>query len=208
MEDELEKEEPIVNSDKIYDLLYFYKVPLIFALLAIFLLGGALLIWRSNNQSAKISFSQEEGATTSSKIKADIEGAIVRPGVYELMSGSRIQDLLIMAGGLLANADREWVDKNLNQAAKIVDGAKIYIPKTVAQGELGGQSVLGDKKIGDLISVNSASLSELDTLPGVGPVTAQKIIDNRPYQTLEELVNKKAVGQSVFEKIKSKISLY
>ena len=59
-----------------------------------------------------------------------------------------------------------------------------------------------------LININSASESELDTLTGVGPVTIGKIIDNRPYNTLEELVSKKAVSKSVFEKIKDSISLY
>lgn len=58
-----------------------------------------------------------------------------------------------------------------------------------------------------LISINSASQFELELLPGVGPVTAQKIIDNRPYETLEELVIKKAVGQKLFEKIKQYVSL-
>jgi competence protein ComEA len=59
----------------------------------------------------------------------------------------------------------------------------------------------------NLISINDATVNELDTLPGIGPVTAQKIIDNRPYQVLEELLTKKAVGKSVYSKIISLISL-
>ncbi|MBI4999740.1 ComEA family DNA-binding protein [Candidatus Gottesmanbacteria bacterium] len=198
-----EKEEQIINIEKIQDLLSFYKIPLIFALLGVFLLGGAVVLWQSQRQTARITFTQE--ATESAMIKADIEGAIVNPGVYQLLSGSRIQDLLIVAGGLAGDADREWVNKNLNLAAKVLDGGKIYVPKTGEIGELGG---LGSEKITGKISLNSASPSELDTLPGVGPVTAQKIIDNRPYQTTEELLSKKIVGKSTFEKIKDKISTY
>lgn len=204
---DVDGEERIINTDKIYDLLSFYKIPLVFALLAVFFFGGALIIWQLNNKSARVIFTQEESASTSSKIKADIEGAVARPGVYELASGSRVQDLLISAGGLAAGADREWLAKNLNQAAKLIDGGKIYIP-TVNQNKKGDIGIGNQELVNKQISINSASLNELDTLPGVGPVTAQKIIDNRPYQTLEELVSKKAVGQSVFEKIKDKITLY
>ncbi|MBI2404837.1 helix-hairpin-helix domain-containing protein [Candidatus Gottesmanbacteria bacterium] len=57
------------------------------------------------------------------------------------------------------------------------------------------------------VNINTASQNELESLPGVGPVTAKKIIDNRPYQTLEELVSKKAVGNALFEKIKGSLSL-
>lgn len=208
---EPEAEEKIVNTDKIYELLSFYKIPLIFTLLAIFLLGGTLILWQSGSQSAKITFTQEESATSSAKIKVDIEGAVARPGVYELTSGSRIQDLLIAAGGLGAGADREWVAKNLNLAAKVVDGGKVYIP---AKGEVGSitssKSTTGITGLstGGLVNINAASQTELEALPAVGPVTAQKIIDSRPYQTIEELVSRKIVGKSTFEKIKDKISTY
>lgn len=206
-----EKEEQIINIEKIQDILSFYKIPLVFALLGVFLSGGALIFWQSSKESAGIIFTQE--ATESAKIKADIEGSIVNPGVYELVSGSRIQDLLIRAGGLAVEADRDWLSKNLNLAAKLVDGAKVYIPRVneVRSGrwEAGsGSGTVGGTSVAAMVNINTAGLGELDTLPGIGPVTAQKIIDNRPYQTLEELVSKKAVGQAVFEKIKDKISLY
>lgn len=58
------------------------------------------------------------------------------------------------------------------------------------------------------ININQASESELDALPGIGPVTAQKIISNRPYQSVEDLLNKKAVGASEFAKIKDQMSVY
>lgn len=198
------EEEKIINTDKIYDFLYFYKIPLIFAVLAVFLLGGAFALWRlERKNSGNIIFSEETSSSASAKIKADIEGAVVKPGVYELVSGSRIQDLLIEAGGLGSEADREWLGKNLNLAAKLVDGGKIYIPTKNTTNNTNTTNTTNN-----LISVNAASLAQLAQLPGIGPAIAQKIIDNRPYQTLDELVSKKAVAASIFEKIKDKISLY
>lgn len=206
-----EKEEKILDTDKIYDLLNFYKMPLILIFLAILLIGAGVLSWQSSQKAAKITFSGEGEiagvASESAKIKADIEGAVVKPGVYELDSGSRISDLLILAGGLANSADRTWVEKNLNLAGKVIDGGKIYIQK-IGEETKGVNETKGTKETnGGLIKINSASLAQLDTLPGVGVSTAQKIINGRPYQTLEELVQRKIVGQSVFEKIKDLIGL-
>ncbi len=189
----------------IQELIVSYRIPLVFLILAVLLIGGVFLLWQSNKKSAAINFTDGDikSASISSKIKADIEGFVVRPGVYELPSGSRIQDLLVVAGGLGAAADREWVAKSLNQAAKLTDGAKIYIPDKNTSNNINTANTANS-----LININSASLSELDQLSGVGPVTAQKIIDGRPYQTIEELVTKKIIGSSVFDKIKDKITLY
>ena len=94
---------------------------------------------------------------------------------------------------------------------KLVDGAKIYIPKigeNIIEQNIGtqGQTSTGVSAVG-LISVNTASQAELEVLPGIGPVTATKIISNRSYQTLEELVTKKAMSQSLFNKLKEQLSL-
>lgn len=142
----------------------------------------------------------------STKIVVDIEGAVVHPGMYNLASTSRVQDAIAIAGGLSTKADRGQVAKQMNLAAKLSDGMKLYIPfvgETAAAAA--GQSIAGVSSVS--VSVNSASASELDSLPGVGPVTAQKIISSRPYSALDDLVSKKAVSQSVFEKIKDQISL-
>lgn len=210
-----EKEEKIVDTDKIYDLLNFYKLPLILTFLSILLVGGGLLSWQSSEKTAKITFSgEEEGdvlVSQSAKIKADIEGAVVNRGVYELDFGSRISDLLILAGGLAGGADRTWIEKNLNLAAKVLDGGKTYIPRIDEMGsgkwEAGSGSGIRGGSETAMISINSASLAQLDSLPGVGPATGQKIIDGRPYQTIDELLQRKIVGQSVFEKIKGQIGL-
>jgi len=143
-------------------------------------------------------------------IIVDVEGAVLNPGVHHVASDSRIFDALIKAGGLGVNADRNWVTKNLNLAAKLADGAKIYIPRI---GETEAESIKGIKSIKgvnveDQVNINTASEQSLDSLPGVGPVTAQKIINGRPYSSIDELLSKKIVGSKVFEQIKEKISVY
>jgi competence protein ComEA len=143
-------------------------------------------------------------------IAVDVEGAVMKPGVYKLKSDSRIQDALIAAGGMNEEADREKVAKGLNLASKVRDGAKIYIPangeEVVASGGSGESMVMGDSA-SEMININSASSSELEALPGIGKVTAEKIVDNRPYRSIQDLVDKKVVGKSVFDKIKDKVGI-
>lgn len=197
--------------DRISEIIRLYKVPLILGGLSVLAIGTSLvLLVKSIQTTTPIEFSGDQVATGSalgaSIIKVDIEGAVVNPGLYSLPEGSRVEDGITAAGGLMADADYEYVAKTLNRAMRLVDGAKVFFPTSESNQSMGSVS-LQTEEVSSLISVNTASESQLDTLPGVGPVTAKKIIDNRPYQTLEELVSKKAVGQSVFEKIKNQISI-
>ena len=143
----------------------------------------------------------------STKLMIDIEGAVERPGVYELKNGDRISDVLVICGGLNKDADRQWVEKNINRAEKLRDGMKIYIPKTGEQLQ-----VTSDKgKQGGLISINTATIDELDKLSGVGPSMAQKIIDYREknggFMNVEEIKLVAGIGEKMYEKIKDQISL-
>jgi len=191
-------------------------LPLVFGFAGLILLGYGLIgLLGSSQDSDDVVFEKADSRENSNQIAnlvVDVEGAVVSPGVYSLPKESRIKDALIASGGVSGDADRLWVSKNLNLALKISDGAKIYIPfegekqsSPALSGSAGGSSTVG---IGGSININSASEKELDTLPGVGPVTAQKIIDNRPYQALEELISKKVVSSKVFDNIKDKIALY
>lgn len=136
------------------------------------------------------------------ELLVDVSGAVEKPGVHALPVKSRVQDALIAAGGLSSEADRTQISKSINLAQMITDGMKIYVP---VKGEVINSQVMGISS--GAISINSAPESELDKLPGIGPVTAQKIVSLRPYSSIDELLSKKAVSSSVFEKIKDKISL-
>jgi competence protein ComEA len=146
---------------------------------------------------------QDESMTDSQadeeRIMVDVAGAVVQPGVYNLPFDARLKDALSAAKGLTQQADLEYVSRTFNQAKKLADGEKIYIP---AVGEASTESSAST------ININSASLDALDALPGIGQVTAQKIIDSRPYSTVDELVDRKIISQSTFTKIKEAVSVY
>ncbi len=185
--------------------------------LILFIYGLIALLGSASNKS-DLTFEPAKPALDSAQVNTqniviDVEGAVVKPGVYSLNQGARVQDALVLALGLSEKADRNWVEKNLNLAAKLSDGAKIYIPRlgeiqnsavNAVLGVSSGTDIVGSSA---LINVNTASGAELDTLPGVGPVTAQKIINNRPYATVDELLSKKSVNSKVFSQIKDKVSV-
>ena len=159
------------------------------------------------NESGKNATSS--GVQPTKNISVDVEGAVMSPGVYNVSYNSRIKDGVVAAGGLSVSADRNWISKNLNMAQKIADGAKIYIPKTgenVKEGINVGTST--ENLSNGQINVNAASIQDLDRLSGVGIVTAQKIIDARPYSTIDELLSKKILSKKVFDQIKGKITIY
>jgi len=163
-------------------------------------LGGGLLVFK-NSPSDDIQIISSDSNLAASGVVVHVDGAVGSPGVYSLGPEARVMDAVTAAGGLTADAD----GSRINLAAKVADGQKVYIPAvgeqvTSDKGQVTGQS--------SLININTAGESELDKLPGVGPVTAQKIIASRPYSSLEDLLTKKVVGSSTFEKIKDLISVY
>lgn len=197
------------------------------ALLGLLLVGVGLVFTKaSRQQETGIEIlPAEEGEVTGSSEKSslfvDIAGAVINPGVYELPRESRINDLLVAAGGLSSEADREWVEANLNRAQELTDGVKVYIPSrreaesetTIKSGVVaGGQKYFGvlEQKTG-LVNINTASQNELDSLPGIGPAYAQRIIDYREshggFKSIEEVKNVSGIGQKTFEKIKDKITI-
>lgn len=136
------------------------------------------------------------------RIVIDLEGAVTKPGVYELPNNSRLIDALHQAQGLSDNADRYLVAKTFNLAKRLADEEKVYIP-FLEERDL----FIPDSLSQNLISINGASQTQLELLPAIGPVTAKKIIDGRPYTNLEELLSKKAVGAITYEKIVNLITL-
>lgn len=183
-----------------------YQVSIVLALVGLVLVGIGFSITKFSKQNGEPQFISAQKGESSSQIMVDIAGAVNKPGVYNLASNARVSDAIEKAGGFSNSADKTWLAQNLNLAAKITDGQKIYVPVVGEVGKSNTGSVSGETS--GKINVNTASSSELDTLPGIGPVTAQKIISGRPYNSTDELLSKKAVGASTFEKIKDKISTY
>lgn len=145
-----------------------------------------------------------------SEIVIEVAGAVEKPGVYRLQKGSRIGDVLVLAGGVSENADREWVSKTMNLAEVVKDGGKVYIPlyrETPSQSN-GKGVTLGESQSQGKININTASAGELDSLEGIGEVRAQAIVTNRPYANTQEIVEKAKIPQSVYEKIKDSITVY
>lgn len=197
-----------------------FRYPLLILLLGLILTGFGVFIFKSGIFLPETKVEVLDATTESQgkgEITAEIGGAVISPGVYKIQSGARVEDLLIKAGGFSGEADRFWTDKYLNRAAKLADGQKVYIPKAGQQSDtLSAKTRGGDQTISSnfpsdsnvLININSASLDQLDSLPGIGPVYGQNIIEHRPYSTIEELVSKGAIKQSVYEKIKDRIAVY
>ncbi len=181
-----------------------FKLPIGLSLVGAVLIIGGLVTSNFNNQKVK-QFSKES-VVQSSKVKVDVSGAVKSPGVYELSADSRVEQAIAAAGGVSDQVNREYISKSLNLAQKISDGLKVYIP---FQGEQFSGSVAGvNAQLNKQVNINTASNSELDSLSGIGPVTSSKIISNRPYQSIDELLSKKIVSKSVFDKIKDLIVAY
>ena len=185
----------------------FLALILVAGAVILLILGIYQLVLKPSKSSLTLEENSKNSESSASKILVDVAGAVNKPGTYTLTTDARYKDAIKLAGGISPEADEEWIEKNLNQASRVSDGMKIYIPRVGEQASSTSTSTVAGASQTGLINVNLASSSELDALPGIGPVTAQKIIDNRPYSQISDLVSKKAVTQSVFDKIKDKISI-
>ena len=191
-----------------------YWLPSVLAVLGlIFFVYGLISLLVNKPQAQTMLVQSDSSESLASKapslITIDIEGAVVAPGVYKLPYNSITQDAFVAAKGLSENADRNFVAKNINLAARLIDSQKIYVPQlneSVSKVENASVITVIENPQSGLININNASSVELDTLSGVGPVTAQKIINNRPYSKTDDLLNKKVVSSKVFTEIKDKIS--
>ena len=125
------------------------------------------------------------------EIVAAIDGAVLRPGSYTLPFGSTVADLVEAAGGLATTAARRLV----NPADPLTHGELVIVPTT--QGTDGAERV----------DVNSASLEDLQDLPGVGPVTAAKIVVGRPYMTVEDLLRVPGIGPKTLDRLRPHLGL-
>ncbi len=194
----------LANIDK-------YKLPIALSILGAVLIIGGIFASGINKQSSssasKQDFPKESLVQATKMISIDVSGAVLTPGVYQLKDGSRIEDAIKIANGFSENVNQEFVSKYLNMAQKLSDGSKVYVPGKGEEPPSQISAVAGTKSQGK-VNINTASEAEIEALPGIGPVTASKIISGRPYQQIEDLFNKKIVGKAVFEKIKDSVGLY
>lgn len=143
---------------------------------------------------------------SSEQLVVDVEGAVLHPGVIELPAGSRVADAIEAAGGYGPHADLAAAASQVNLAAVLRDGQQIVVP--VVGAATGGGA--GDGGAGGLVNLNSASAEELDALPGIGPVTVQKIVAARteqPFASLEEMVTRKVLTNAQADKIRDLVTL-
>ncbi len=193
-----------------------HTLSLVLALIALLLFGYGLTTFISSSQKSPDSITFEShdiqatpNPTQESKQKeivVDVAGAVATPGVYKLSADSRVQDAISAAGGVSSTADQLQIAKSLNLAARLTDGTKIYIPRVGETGAVSGAAVAGASN--KTVNLNTADSTSLDSLPGVGKVTADKIISSRPYTDIAELLSKKVVSQSVYTKIKDLVTVY
>ena len=150
-------------------------------------------------------------SVSSMSITVHVAGAVNNPGVYKLRSGARFNDGVIAAGGATDQADLNSV----NLAMLLNDGEQIYIlkrnekPHTITaqrspSSATGGSASSGNSKVA-IININTASLAELEQLPGVGPSTAKAIIDyrekNGAFVTVQDLINVRGIGPAKLDEI-------
>jgi competence protein ComEA len=138
-----------------------------------------------------------------------VAGAVHRPGLYRLPDGSRIDDAIAEAGGARPRAALDLV----NLAAPVADGQQVVVPLRGVGGEIGvaGSTPAGAALPGTKVHLNSATLEQLDELPGVGPVTAQQILDyrsaNGAFRSIDELDAVPGIGPATLEQLRPLIDL-
>jgi len=180
------------------------------------------------------SSAQENGSEIESKedpcpVLVDISGAVAMPGVYCFADGASVIDAVKRANGFTQDAGFKYISMKMNLSSVMKDNSKVYIPfesdydcnllafslpKEVVDIVVPPQESDDDSEEeddstqeGGCISINNATLQELETLNGVGPSTAQKIIDGRPYTKIEDLLNVSGIGEATLNKFKDSICL-
>ena len=159
-------------------------------------------------------FAPDAGLVAGPGLVVDVAGAVLHPGVYHLPAGSRVADAITAAGGFGPRVDAPAAQA-LNLAAPLTDGLQVRVPSrddppggAASPGATGGKAPGGNAAGagggGGPVDLNTATSAQLDTLPGIGPVTAAKIIasrEERPFSAVDDLQTRKLVGASTFAKL-------
>lgn len=173
----------------------------------IVILGIILLVVSISGDDEKIIFSpvaEKEQVEEVKYIYVDIKGEVMNPGVYKVEDFSRLFQLISLAGGITGDADI----LALNLSLKLRDEQVIYIPSISEDYPIITEII--EKGISGVVNINTASLEQLDSLPGIGPATAQSIIDyreeNGDFNVVDDLVNVSGIGEATLNEIKDLIT--
>jgi competence protein ComEA len=148
--------------------------------------------------------SKSEITTQSKPYYVEIVGQVNKPGVYILTQPQIILEVIEMAGGFTEFADMDFIHRNIPLSRVIQIEQKVYIPTYIENLAKNATNGVSDGIIGEnstLININFAQQKELEKLSGVGEVTAKRIIENRPYKSLEEFKVKASIGDALYNKI-------
>ncbi len=189
-----------------------YRGYILITVINVIILGVVIVFLRRPPRPELIVTSPPPTATplptpTPPPVQVYVSGAVTHPDVYELPTESIIKDAIEAAGGATSEADLD----RINLALPVADGQHIYVPKqgeesppvsppTEPSGTTGGQA-------GGKININTASQSEIETLSGIGPSKAQGIIENRPYDSIEDIQKVPGIGEVTFQKLKDLITV-
>ena len=182
-------------------------------LFAIVLAGTIWVLRRPEPPALTVITPTPRPTATLVAIVVDVRGAVAKPGVYTLPAGSRVQDALTRAGDPLPNAET----RSFNLARKVNDGEQIYVPLIGEATAVppapakGAPSTAATKTPVGKININTATLEDLDVLPGIGATIAQRIIDyrnqNGAFKQIEDLKKVRGIGDALFGQIKDLVTL-
>jgi len=176
-------------------------------LLVVLVLADRLLLGAGAAQPAQVIPPPAAMTTVDARLVVDVVGAVRRPGLYRLAQGTRVADALSRAGGLTPKADRTLV----NLAAPLADGEQVIVPARVSgAGAAGISGGSGSAAPAGPVHLNVATLEQLDALPGVGPVTAQKILDYRQkhgaFGSVDELDAIPGIGPARLDQLRDLVA--
>jgi len=186
-----------------------YRTPLLTVLASAAVLGLIFFILRQREGPPPLELQVGDASSGHSQIMVHVTGAVATPGVYALHEGDRVVDAVEAAGGPSADADLV----TLNLARRIHDEDQVVVPRVGEQpaASQAGSSQTGASANGAPIDINTASAAVLDSLPGIGEVYSNRIVDSRVtdglFQSTEDLVTRKLIPRATYEKIKLLITV-
>jgi competence protein ComEA len=170
---------------------------------------GGMVEPTASSSGASVEAPASAAASVADDILVDVEGGVAEPGIQQLPAGSRVADAIVAAGGYGGDADLAAAARGLNLAAPLGDGQQVYVPR-VGDGSAAAASGDGGSAGGGPVNLNQATPEQLDALPGIGPVTVQKIVaarQERPFSSLDELVERKVLTSSQLAKIRDQVTV-